>query len=153
APPRRCRARASSSPPPSSRGSPPHRSLLDRLFVLRALEDALHVDAGRVDLIGVELSDVDELLDLGDGDAPGGGAHRVEVARRLSIDEVAPAVALPRLDDGEVAGDRLLEHARAAVPHARLLALGALGAVAGRRVERGDAGAAGAQPLGERALR
>ena len=40
-----------------------------------------------------------------------------------------------------------------AVDLARLLALGDLRAEAGRREERLDAGAAGAQPLGERALR
>ena len=33
-----------------------------------ALEDALHVDAGRVHLIGIELAGLDQLLDLGDGD-------------------------------------------------------------------------------------
>src|SRR6202012_3378500 len=65
-------------------------------------------------------------------------------------------VALPRLDDREVAADRELEHAHLSIRAAELLglfALGDLGAVAGRRVEAFDAGAAGAQPLGERALR
>ena len=83
----------------------------------------------------------------------GGGHHRVEVARGLAEDEVAAAVALPRLDDAKSAVQRALEHVVAPVELARLLALGDQGADAGRREERGDAGAAGADALGERALR
>ena len=41
--------------------------------------------------LGIELADLDELLDLGDRDLPGRGRHRIEVARRLPIDEVARA--------------------------------------------------------------
>ena len=41
---------------------------LDALLVARALEDAVHEDARRVDVVGIELADLDELLDLGDGD-------------------------------------------------------------------------------------
>src|SRR5439155_11557862 len=67
--------------------------------------------------------------------------------------QVAPAVALPCLHDREVTADRVLEYAAPAVDLAGLLAVGDLRAVAGRRVERLDPGAAGAQPLGERALR
>ena len=37
-----------------------------RFSYARALEDALHEDAGRVDLIGIERPRLDELLDLGD---------------------------------------------------------------------------------------
>ena len=46
---------------------------------------------------------------------PAAAHHRVEVARGLAIDEVAPAVALPRLDDGEVAADGRFEDAPASV--------------------------------------
>ena len=49
--------------------------------------------------------------------------------------------------------DRILEHVVAAVDHARLLAFGEQRAVAGRREERADAGAGGADALGEIALR
>ena len=48
-----------------------HRALLDRLLVARALEDPLHVDRRQVDLIGIELADLDELLDLDDRDLAG----------------------------------------------------------------------------------
>src|SRR5580698_8857927 len=131
----------------------PGRALLDRLLVARALEHALDVDRRQVDMVGVELADLDELLDLDDRDLAGLRAQRVEVARRLAEHEVAPAVALPRLYDRELAADRALEHAVAAVELARLFAVGDLRAVAGRREERLDPGAARAQSLGERALR
>src|SRR5215831_7732799 len=55
--------------------------LLDRLLEGRAGDDALHVDARRVDLVGLEVARLDELLDLGDGDLRGGRHHGVEVAR------------------------------------------------------------------------
>ena len=84
-------------------------------------------------------------------------------------------VALPCTDESEVGGDRLLQHIvpggavdgevpgllrrggdrdrAVGVVAPRESALGDLGAGAGDRVEAGDAGAAGAQPLGEGALR
>ena len=126
---------------------------------------------GSVDVVGVELARLDELLDLGDRDPPGHRDQRVEVARGLVEDQVAVPVALRRAHQREVGDDRLLEHVLAAVEDARLLrrrgerdrpvrrvaprqaALGDLRADAGRRVEGGDPGAAGAQPLGQRALR
>ncbi len=131
----------------------------------------MHVDAGGVDVVRIELAHLDELLDLGDGDLGRRGHHRVEVHRRVPVDEVAEAVASPRLDDREVAADGRLEHVGAPVELARLLLRRVLGdrpvrrvahgqaavahgrAGAGRRVERRDAGAARAQALGERALR
>ena len=42
-----------------------------RFSGVRVEHDALHEDAGRVDLVGIELADLDELLDLGDGDLAG----------------------------------------------------------------------------------
>ena len=53
-------------------------------------------------VVGIELARLDQLLDLGDRDAAGGGHHRIEVARGLAVDEVAVGVALPRLDEREV---------------------------------------------------
>src|SRR5262245_40327037 len=70
--------------------------LFDRFFELRALDDPLHVDAGRVHGVGLQLPRFDENLDLRDGRLAGGRHHRVEVARRLPVHEVAEPVALPR---------------------------------------------------------
>ena len=42
-------------------------ALLDALLAAGAVHDALHEDARREDVVGVELAGLDELLDLGDG--------------------------------------------------------------------------------------
>ena len=126
---------------------------LDALLEVGADDHAVDVDSRRVHEIGVELADLDQLLDLGDGDAPGGGHHRPKVARGLAKHEVAPAVALPRLDEREVGPQAALEHVHAAVELLDFLALGDLGAIAGGRVEAGDASAARPDALGQRALR
>ena len=83
----------------------------------------------------------------------GGRHHRVEVARGLAVDEVAGGVALPGLDDGEVGEQAALHHVFLAVELLHFLALGDQRADAGLGVEGRDAGAAGADALGQRALR
>src|SRR5690606_25965474 len=81
------------------------------------------------------------------------GGGEIEVARGLAEHEVAGFVGLPRLDDAEVGENAALEDVRFAGELLVLLAFGDLGADAGLGVEAGDAGAAGAHALGERALR
>src|SRR5260370_8113714 len=75
---------------------------LDALFVFWALENSVDEDARRMNLIGVELAEFDELFDFGDDVIGGSGHHRIEVARGLAVDEIAPAVALPRLVKTEI---------------------------------------------------
>ena len=79
---------------------------------------------GRVDVVGVDLAGLDEILDLGDRDLAGGRHHRVEVARGLAVDEVALGVALPGVDEREVGDEAGLEHVVLAVELADFLALG-----------------------------
>ena len=59
----------------SSRG-PAHASLRSRVRVVRNsiafavlghLDDAVHEDAGQVDVVGIERAGVDQAVDLGDG--------------------------------------------------------------------------------------
>ena len=139
------------------------------------LDNAAHVDAGQVHLIGIDLAWFDEFFDLGDADAPGHRGERREVAGGLVEDQVAVTIAAQRVDEREVGGDRVLEHelagatlgvelahlfrrrgnghaTRPVVP-AGQAAFGHLGADAGLREERRDARPAGAKLLGERALR
>src|SRR5690242_20383800 len=65
----------------------------DAFFVVRADDEALHVDAGGDDGVGVEGAGLDEFFDFGDGDAGGGGHHGVEIAGGAAVDEVTGAVA------------------------------------------------------------
>ncbi len=106
-----------------------------------------------MDVVRIELPGLDELLDLRDGHLAAGRDHRVEVARRLPVDQVPRRVALPRLDDRYVGANSFLEHVLPAVERPRLLVLGERRTGGRARVEAGDSRSAGAQLLGERALR
>src|SRR5258708_21507318 len=86
----------------------PNRAALDAFFVLRALENGVHKNSRRMNLIGVKLAQFDELFDFGNNVVGGGSHHGIKVARGLSIDEVAPAVAFPRFDEREIAADGAL---------------------------------------------
>src|SRR5262247_2125212 len=96
-------------------------ALLDALLVALPLDEALHEDAGRVHVVGVQRAGGHDLLDLRDRDARGHGHHRVEVARGAAVDEVAGLVGPPRLHQRVITGDRGLEHVGAPVELARLL--------------------------------
>src|SRR5216684_6853532 len=74
-----------------------HRPPLDAPLVQFSLEDAFHVDAGRVDHVRIEFSDVDQVFDLGNRDFCRGRHHGIKVARRLPIYQIPPLIALPRL--------------------------------------------------------
>ena len=113
----------------------------------------LHVNAGRDDVVGVDLARLDQMLDLGDRDLAGRRHHRIEVARRLPVDEIAFGIALPGMHDRDVGDEAALHHVGLAVELAHFLALGDDRADAGLGEKGRDAGAAGADALGERALR
>ena len=104
-------------------------------------------------MVRVELAVGHQLLDLGDAHLARRRRHRVEVARGLAIDEIALVIALPRLDDRQVADDAALHHVGLAVELALFLALGDQGADPGLGEEGRDAGTAGADALGQRPLR
>src|SRR4029079_5599871 len=131
----------------------PHSALPDTVRVGRAMQDVLHEDARRMHLVRLDLARLDEVLDLRERDACGGGHHRVEVPGGLAKDEVASAVADERTDEREVGLQRHLQHEVTPVDDARLFPFGDDRSVAGRSEEAADAGAAGADALGEGALR
>src|SRR3989304_689264 len=97
-----------------------HRAPLDALLVVRPLEDGVHVDARRVDEVRLELADFDQLFHLGNHRVGRRRHHRVEVARRLAVDEVPPAVPFPRLEESVLRPQRLLPHAHLATDLAGL---------------------------------
>src|SRR3989304_4861922 len=71
----------------SSRG---RRSFVSSIAITPHEDQAVGVDAGRRDLVRAELARLDDLLDLGDGDGGRGRHGRVEVARRVAVDEGGP---------------------------------------------------------------
>src|SRR5260370_3542043 len=130
-----------------------HGGALDFFVVVGALEDGVDEDAGRVDLVGRELAEFDELFYFSDYIIGSRGHHGIEVARSLAIDEIAPAVALPRFDDGEVATQSALENVLAAIEFASFLGVGNHGDVAGGCVKGGNAAATSADAVRDSALR
>src|SRR5271157_5459721 len=130
-----------------------HRSPLDALLVIRPLEDAVHVNAGRVHLVGIDLARLHQMLNFGNRYSPGSRHHGIEILGCLPVHQVAPAVALPRLDEREVRSQRTFQHIRTSMKFARLLAFRHYCAESRRRVEGRDACSAGANALGERTLR
>src|SRR5271157_4060185 len=65
-----------------------HRSPLDALHVIRPLEDAVHVNAGRVHLVGIDLARLHQMLDFGNRYSSRGRHHGIEVPRRLPVHEL-----------------------------------------------------------------
>jgi hypothetical protein len=129
------------------------RALLDALLGARDVDDALDVDSGGDDVVGIDLARLDQMLDLGDGEPGRGRHHRIEIARRLAVDEIAFRVARPSVDERDVGEEAGLHHVGLVVEVADFLALGDNGADARAGEEGGDAGAPGADAFGERALR
>src|SRR5271157_362795 len=119
---------------------------------MRVVDQAVDEDARRVNFVGIELAGLDNNLRFRDGDFAAGGGDGVEVARGAAVDEVAVQVGLPGLDQRQVSHDAALEDVSHTVEVLELLAVGDHGAHAGARVEAGNAGAAGAHALGQRAL-
>src|SRR5256885_16713814 len=87
-----------------------HRAFFDPLLVMVALENVLNEDARGDDVVGIDRAGLDDLLDLRNGDASGGCHHRIEVASRSPVYQIAEAVAFPGLHEREVGAERLLEH-------------------------------------------
>ena len=52
---------------------------LNPFFVLFSLDDAVDENARRVDLVGIKLANLDELLHLSDADFAAAGDHRIKV--------------------------------------------------------------------------
>ena len=92
-------------------------------------------------------------MNRGDGAAGAHRHHRAEIARSLPEQEVAPTVATLGLDQCDVTVDRVLQHVQPSVDLAGFLAPGQFGSVAGGCEESTDAGAGGADALGQVALR
>ncbi len=128
-------------------------ALLDALFVVAALEDALHEDAGRMDFVGGKFAGLHEVLDFCDRDFARSRHHRIEVAGGALEHKIAHGIALPSLDDGKIRPEPVLQEVVFTVKFADFLAVGDFRAVACGCVECGNTGAPCAYALGERALR
>jgi len=108
---------------------------------------------GSVNLIRIEFAGLDDDLRFGHGDFAAGGGVGIEVVRGASIDKVAVAGRPSGFYQGDVGLNAAFEDVGDSVGILVLFAFGDHGADAGARIEAGNAGAACAHALGERALR
>src|ERR1700687_2874305 len=105
-----------------------------------------------MNLIGSQLPKIDDLFHFGDNVVGGSSHHRVKIACRLAIGQVAPAVAPPSFDEREIATEGAFQDVWAAGEFAGLLALSDHGAVAGGRVEGRNTSTASPDALRKSAL-
>src|SRR5438132_10058632 len=131
----------------------PHRPALDPLLIQFALKDPLHKNAGRVNYFRIQFAHLDQVLDFGNRDLRGGSHHGIKIARRLAIHEIAPLVAFPSLDEGEIWFEGPFHHVSPAIELTRLLALRHDRPHAARSKVRSDTGACRANPFRKSLLR
>src|SRR5262245_31140193 len=101
-----------------------HRSLLDPLFVLLALEDTLDVNRGRVNCVRLEFADLNEMFDFCNSDVRCSRHNRIKVASRLSVYKVALFIAFPRLHKSKVCSQATLQHVHTTVEFPCFLSFG-----------------------------
>src|SRR5215472_11013048 len=89
-------------------GGFPHRAAFYASLVNLTLENAFHENAGSVHRVGIEFARLHQVLDFGNGGLRGGSHHGIEIACRLAIDEIAPAIALPGFYQSEISFERVL---------------------------------------------
>src|SRR3546814_162741 len=112
-----------------------------------ALNHPVDIDAGRMNMIGIEASSRHDLLDLRDRHSAGSRHVGIEVTSGLSIDEISFRISLPRLDDREVSRQRSLTDEELSVELLYWFSFRHDRADAGPRVESGDARATGPDAL------
>src|SRR3546814_661151 len=110
--------------------------------------NAMHIDAGQMNLIGIETTGVDDFLDLDNGDLARHGHIGIEITRRLAKHQITAAVGLVGLDQRDVRNNGTIHDVFLAVELADLFAVGNNGTNAGKREEGRNAVAAGAKKIG-----
>ena len=105
-----------------------------------------------MNLVGVQRAHRHDELRFDDDQIGGGGHGPVEILLGHAVDQIARGVGLPGADEGHVAAQRGLEDVLHAVDDFRLPVRGQERARGRGREEAADAGAAGANRFGQRAL-
>src|SRR5659263_786344 len=102
-------------------------------------DDLVNKEAGRDDVLGVDLTQLRNLVHGGYRLFAGRGHNGAEVAGRHAVHQVAPAVAALGLDQRDITVDGMLQYVILSIAFAAFLALGQLGAKTGRREEGANA--------------
>src|SRR5215813_12382942 len=83
----------------------------DPLLVLRPLKNRVHIEPRRVHVIRIERTEISKLFHFRNHVIGRGCHHRIEIPRRFPVNQIAPAVAFPGLDEGKVSADSALHYA------------------------------------------
>src|SRR3546814_8371248 len=84
----------------------------------------MHIDAGQMNLIGIETTGVDDFLDLDNGDLARHGHIGIEITSRLAKHQITAAVGLVGLDQRDVRNNGTLHDVFFAVYLADFFAVG-----------------------------
>ena len=97
--------------------------MFDEAAVLGYLDHALHEGARQMDVVGIEVAEIDELLGLDDRRSSRHRHRWREMAARPVKTQVAEGVGLARSDESEVGGQGVLEQVAPAIDLPELSAL------------------------------
>ena len=114
--------------------------------------DAVDIDAGRVDVVRIQRPRFDQMFDLGHGDLGRCGHHWIEVSGGHPVDEIALGIALIGMHQCQIGGECRLHDIVLAIECLDRLALGDDGADAGFGEKGRNAGAAGTDAFGKSPL-
>src|ERR1700735_632417 len=118
-----------------------------------SLYDAVDKYGRRNNGFGIEFSGRDDLFHFDNRGSRGGGHNRIEVSRRLTINQVPHVVGTLRANERIIGAERLLEDVALPSNHALFFAAPDLGSHADRREERRDSRSERSHALAQNSLR
>src|SRR5579872_2277905 len=131
----------------------PNRPLLNPPLIQLALKNPLHINRRSMHRIPIQLPSLHQILDLGNRDPSRRSHHRVKIPRRLPVNQIPHAVALPRAHKRKVRLQPAFHHISAPIELACLLAISNNRSYARRSKERRNPRASSPNALGKRSLR
>src|ERR1700674_2307704 len=93
----------------------PHRPPLNPPLIQLTLENTLHIHAGRVNLIPIQLARFHQMLHFGNRHLSRRRHHGIKIPRRLSVNQIPQHVTLPSLHEGKVSIQPALHHVRSPI--------------------------------------
>src|SRR5258705_3132602 len=131
----------------------PNRPSLNPFLVLLSLKNRVHIDSRCMDVIRIERAELHELLGLRNYVLGCRRHHGIKIPCCLPVNQISPAVALPRLDKREVPAYPALHHILSSIKLTRLFPLRHHCSESGRRIKRRNPRSARANPFRKGPLR
>src|SRR6266576_4608008 len=131
----------------------PHSVPLNPPLIQFTLKNPLHMNRRRMNRISIQLSNIHQMLHLGNCHLRRRRHHGIEIPRSLPIDQVARSIPLPRLHESKIGGEPALHDVQTPVKFAGLFSLGDDRSHTRRRIKRRNACAPCTNSLREGPLR